>query len=428
MTTQATAPGESQTDVFLKYAPERSIAITGTLATGNTGGSSGNITWQALPPETPVWCASVDFENTSTVIAVVVPITQAFTISPYAPYSAWSQMFAIAGANPWPLTECTPWMFDNTTETRDYDDSYPGLGNSVTAGTGVADYLNNSNVIDQGPAAPNFLSAAVAPGVTTTNVGTASATFTLTWSYNIHIQLKRLARKLWGAIPLGDPKNRLSTQFQLNPIVGNNPEQNFIVSAGAGVTASTSGTTTITANYNVRDIDILPKGVATPSPTVGLGLTMNATSVTIASANLVVPFQHTDAMAYTAIHHLLINNQLPIRPDYMGLWLTQEQKSARYDYDSVANTLAEYWLKYHRTYHRYPYKGHFLVDLARGGFPDIPSVTPYNAIMSPDESYAAMFGIASTPSMQTAMRIATGTSLTNAYARLYEIGLVKVPY
>lgn len=424
--TVAAAPAASQTDVFLKYAPERFIAITGTLG-ASTGGSSANVTWQALPPETPVWCTSVDFEVSLTV-TVTVPAGQAFTISPYAPYSAWSQFFSIAGANPWPLTECTPWMFDNTTETRDYDDAYPGLGAAISQTTTPADFLNSSNVIDQGPQAPNYLSAAINPGLITTNAGTATATYTLVWLYNIHIQLQRLPRKLWGAIPLGDPKNRLSTQFQMNPIVGTTPEQNFIISAGAGVTATTTGTSNIIANYNVRDIDILPKGVTTPSPTVGLGLTMNATSITMASAGIVTPYQHTDAMAYTAIHHLLINNQLPIRPDYMGLWLTQEQKSARWDYDSAANTLNEYWIRFHRKFHRYPYKGHFLVDLARGWFPDLPSADPHDAIMSPDDSYAAMFSVASTPSMQTAMRILTGTSLTNAYARIYEVGLVKVPY
>lgn len=408
----------SGTDVFLKYAPERSIAITGTLATGASGGSQANVTWQALPPETPVWCTSVDFEVSISVV-VTVPSGQAFTVSPYAPYSAWSLLFTIAGAPPWPLVECTPFMLDNTTATRDYDDSATGLGNN-------AGYL--ANVVDLGPSAPNFLAASVAPGVTTTNSASSSAQYTLTWTYNIHVELQRLPRKLWGAIPLGDPKNRLSTTFQMNPIVGTTPESCLIVNAGSGVTAATNGTTNVVANYNVRDIDILPKGVPTPTPVVQYGLTINATSISMTQAGIVVPFAHTDAMAYLSIHHLLINGEVGIRPDYMGLWLTQEQKSARYDYDSQANTLAEYWLKWHRRYHRYPYKGQFTADMVRGGFPDIPSVSPYDGVMSPDDKYAGDFGVATTPSMQTAMRIASGTGLSTAYARIYEVGLVNVTY
>lgn len=412
-----TATAATPTDVFLKYAPERNIAIVGTLA-ASTGGSQANITWQSLPPETPVWATSVDFEVTST-ISVTLPAAVNFTVSPFAPYSIWSLLFTIAGAPPWNLMECTPFLFDNTTNTRDFDPGYTGLGNN-------AGYL--ANVVDTGPQGQNFNTASVAPGVTVTSTSASAIVVVMTWTYNIHVELQRLRRKLWGAIPLGDPKNRLATTFQMNPLIGTNPEQNAIVNAGAGVTATTTGTTTVVANYNVRDIDILPAGVATPSPTVGLGLTINSTSISVTAAGQQFPFQHTDAMAYTAIHHILVNSEVPIRPDYMGLWLTQEQKSARWDYDSQANTLAEYWLRWHRKYHRYPYRGQFTVDLSRGGYPDIPSADPLDAIMSPDDSYAAMFGIASTPSMQTTMRIASGTALSTAYARIYEFGLVKVPY
>jgi hypothetical protein len=155
---------------------------------------------------------------------------------------------------------------------------------------------------------------------------------------------------------------------------------------------------------------------------------MNFTSISITSAGVVKQIEHTDAIAYTAIDHILINNQAAIRPDYMGLWLTQEQKSARWAFDSQDNTLGEYWEQYKRKQHRYPYMGHFQVDLARGGFPDLPGATPYDAIMSPDDTYAAMFGVKATPLMQTAIRILSGTSLTNAYVRVYEAGLTKISY
>jgi hypothetical protein len=410
----------TQTDTFLKYAPLRHIAITGTLPLSSTGGANAYVTWQSLPPETPVWCTSVDF-FVSWKLNIVVPTTQAFTISPFAPYAAFSNQFTIAGAPTWPLIECTPFLFEYQRSTRGFDMGYLGLGQN-------AGYL--ANVVDTGPYGQNFDAAAVAPGVATTNAATTSATYTLTWVFCVHIELQRKRSALWGAIPLGDPKNRLNTLFQLNNLIGTQPEQNLIVVAGAGVTAALDGTTqtTVIACYNVRDIDILPNGVATPSPQVELGYTINSYTQSITSAGIIYPMQHIAAMAYEAVHHVLVNVQVPIRPDYMGLWLTQEQKAARYDFDSQANTLAEYWERYRRQFQRYPYKGHFQIDLTRGAFPDIPSLDPYDGLMTPDSTYGDMFGVKATPSWQTAIRIATGTGLTNAYVREYEVGLVKVGY
>ncbi len=410
----------TQTDVFLKYAPQRHIAITGTLPLSSAGGANAYTTWQSLPPETPVWCTSVDFQ-VSTKLEVTVPTTQAFTISNFAPYSAFSNQFTIAGAPTWPVTECTPFLLEFNRMRREYDPGYVGLGNN-------AGYL--ANIVDTGPFGQNFNGAAVAPGVTTTNTATTTATYTLTWVFNIHIELQRKRNALWGCIPLGDPKNRLNTLFQLNPLVGTQPEQALVVSAGAGVTAALDAATqtTIAAIYNVKDIDILPNGVGTPAPTVELGYTINTYTQSITSAGIIYPVQHIAAMAYEAVHHLLINNQVPIRPDYMGLWLTQEQKAARYDFDSQANTLGEYWERYRRQYNRYPYTGHFQIDLTRGDFPDLPAVDPFDGIMTPDSTYGDMFGVKATPSWQTAIRIKTGTGLTNAYVREYEVGLVKVGY
>lgn len=418
--TATTVQPASDNEIFLKYAGDRPIAIYGTLPLNTAGGSSANVTWQSLPPETPVWVESVDF-LVSWKINVTVPSTQGFTVSPFAPYSAFSQQFTIAGAPPWPLTEMTPWLLDNNAVTRNWDGGYLGIGQN-------AGYL--TNIVDTGPYAQNFDAAAVAPGAAYTNSGTTSATVTLSWTFPLHVQLQQKRTDLWGMVPLGDPKNRLATNLQLNPIVGTTPEQNLLVSAGAGVTAATDNSTvsSVLAIYNVRDIDILPGNTKTPNPTVGLGLTLNATSIPITSAGTIYPFQHVDAMVYTAIHHLLVNNQAVIRPDYMGLWLTQEQKSARHDYDSQANTLGAYWERFRRRYHRYPYKGQYSEIFDRGVFPDIPSLDPYEALMSPDDTYAALARVKATPAMQTAMRIASGTSLTSAYVRIYEKGLVKVAY
>jgi hypothetical protein len=125
---------------------------------------------------------------------------------------------------------------------------------------------------------------------------------------------------------------------------------------------------------------------------------------------------------------LLINGQLPLEADYYGLWDDQDVQSSRWNFDAQVNTFQEYFDKFQREYHRYPMLGQYVADFENGLFPEIPSVTPYDALMSPDASYAQAFGVPVTPAMTTSIRMPAGTDPSNPYIRTYAFGLVRVPY
>lgn len=413
MTTQA-APSSNAT--FLRYAPTRPIVVPGTIATGVSTATL--VSWNQAPPETPVWIESVDFEVSWT-IAVSCPASDTFTVSPFAPWSAFNQHFTVAGALPWSDLEMTAFYFDwlrRNKETTPY-----------SAATNAANFYPSTT--DRGPYGSNFEGAAIAPGTVVTNSGSTTATYTLTWTFTLHLQLQQVWDQMWGMLPLGDPKNRINQYLTLNTLVGTAPEANLIVSATAGVTAATAtNPLQVYAIYNVRDIDILPKGVGTPTPLVQRGLSINASSTSITAAGQIYMLQHTDAMIYTAIDHVLVNNQTPIRFDYFSLLTSEETKDLRWAFDSQDNSLGEYFAQFYRRHGFYPPKGWFQFDGARGEFPPLPSVTPYDGLMTPNEDYANEIGVQVTPLFQTATRIATGTSLTNAYVKDYEWGLLDVPY
>jgi hypothetical protein len=437
MSNQNNNAGSADADLstFLTYAAERDIPVYGSIPAGSAGGGTSAVTWQQDIPEAPVWCKAVDFEVQFS-ITVTVPASATFTVSPYAPYSAFSAQFTIAGAPPWPMTELTPWYIDQLLRKPLKDESYPDIFNNVSGFPGT--YTPGSTppysagLTDGGPNANNFIGSTYGPGTKVTNSTTASANYVIAWNFNCRMDLAWFRKSLWGAIPFGDPKNRPRMQFQLNPIIGTNPEMNLLVNATSTVTAVvTTGTTvSVVANYEVLGIDILPGGVATPTPTVGFGLALNPQNQSITSKNLIQNFEHIDSAAYLEIQHLLINSQLPVRADYFGNWLTQEQRSARVEFDAAANSFNEYFTRYYQSHGRYPLIGLYALDLVSGHVPDLPSASPYEGIMSPDATYASQFGVAATPNMHTALRVPTSLTeaLSSCYAKIYNFEYVRVSY
>jgi hypothetical protein len=258
--------------------------------------------------------------------------------------------------------------------------------------------------------------------------------------FKVRQQLQRKRHLLWGAVPFGDPENRPNNLTQILPLQGVNPEQCLIVNGATTVysTAPVLGTggATVKATYELAYIDLLPPSMTSvPNPQVGYGLQLIQFSTTGLAAGTAQPITHRTAMAYTSIHQLLINSPtsaaaggLPQRADYFGLWDDQDQQSSRWNFDAQNNTFTEYFDKFQRAYHHYPLTGQYLADFEGGLFPEIPSVTPYDAIMSPDASYAAAFGVPVTPAMTTTLRIPSGTTVFNPYVRTYAFGLVRVPY
>ncbi|MGD0220586.1 MAG: hypothetical protein ABSC73_09065 [Acidimicrobiales bacterium] len=420
MTQNNASTADASLSTFLTYAAERDIPVYGTIPAGSAGGGTSAVTWQQDIPESPVWCKAVDLEIDFS-FDVTVPAGDSFTVSPLAPYSGFSAQLTIAGAPPWPQTELTPWYIDQLVRSRSYEESYPDIFENV-AGIPA--------LVDGGPNANNFIGSTYGPGTTYKNNTTASAVVTVAWKFNCRMDLAWFRKSLWGAIPFGDPKNRPRMQLLLNPIIGINPEKNFLVNCSAGVTAVvTSGTPiTVVANYEVLGIDILPSGVATPTPTVGFGLALNPQNQSISNKGAIQNFEHIDSAAYLELQHLLINGELPIQADYFGNWITQEQRSARVEFDASNNSFNEYFTRYYKDHKRYPLKGLYVFDLVSGKVPDLPSASPYEGIMSPDETYANQFGVAVTPNMHTALRVPSGASLSACYVVIYNFEYVRVSY
>lgn len=404
---------------FLKVAPRRYYTVLGTIPAGSSGGATANAVWQREIPIVPAFCTAIDYTIQLPVTLTLAATTGAATVSPFAPYSAFYQQLTIGGAPPWPLTEMTPWYFDDVIHRQNYDRNYPGLGNN-------ASYF--ATILDQGPVANSF---GTDPGTNLTNTSAAATNTNYAFNFGLRQQLQRKKHLLWGSIPFGDPQNRPSNIVQLAPLVGTNPESSLFV-AGSGATAvvQSGQTVNVYAKYELAYIDLLPPSITqAPEPLVNFGLQLTPYSLSQnLQAGTIVPDVHRTAQLYTYIHHILVNNQLPIRADYFGLWDDQDQQSARWAYDSQNNTFTSWFDHMHRTYRRYFNTGHYFVDMEGGINPEIPSVTPYDALMSPDESYATQFGIPLTPAMTTALRIPSGTSLTNPYIRTYSFGLVRVPY
>lgn len=406
---------------FLKFAPNVPLpALQATLATGNAGGANAIFTFSQVIPAIPVWATLFEFECDVTV-QLTVPASGSFVVSPWAPYSFLSSQLLLAGSPPWTLMEHTPWALDWKSSKREFDPYYLGLGVNLGATIPNAQL----NIIDQGPS-PNLLP--VAPGSTVTNSATNSVTYTHHWRWIDKIRLQRNINRANGEIPMGDPENRPTIKLVLNTLLGTQPQASPYVSGTSNVTATTSGTSTVNLVIWGHRLDVLPEGLKIPTPKVQMGLTVNAYNQSITTAGQIKQWLHQQSMLYTAIHHLCVNNQVAQESDYFSLWLTQEQRSSRWEYDAGQNTYQSYFSHFFNTYHRYPEIGWLLCDFERGNYPDIPAMDPYDAYMTPDFGYAQQFGITPTPNMTTATRIPSGTTLTNAYEQFYEVGMVNVPY
>lgn len=396
---------------FLRVAAERDVVIQGSVPSGSAGGGSANVVWQDLVPTIPGLLVELEYQISFSVTCTV-PAGGTATVSPFAPYSAWANQLTLGGAPPWPLTELTPWWLDEITEFVDYDPIFPGLGNNAPPA---------GNNLDAGPSPANF---SVVPGTVH-----GPGTYTDTFNFICRIRLQQKRSLLYGAIPMGDPENKIRNVTQLLPLIGNNPEQNLYVSIGGAVTATLASAATVNAVYHVRYIDLLPSSdTKVPLPQIGYGVQLNANTSSIQNAGQQNKYYHRDSMAYLKILTMLVNNQIAQRASYYGLWDTQEQKSAKWEFDTQQNSFQAYFSRFKKIYRRYPPMGLYVADFVSGEFPEVPGVTPYNAIMSPDANYADAFDVAVTPAMTTTVSVPSGTSMVGAYQRVYSKGLVGVAY
>ena len=447
----STAAAAGSPGPFLKNAPKKFYAVQGTVPT-LSGEAAAQVTWNQQVPIIPAYCTSIHlFIQQSIKLTFAANGDHAY-ISPYAPYSGWNNQLTLGGAPPWPPTELTPWYLDDITVKTNYDPSYAGLA----SGGNIYPAANFFGLItDQGLAAWANTIGSAAPalslttGATTDNLnpgayivntsGGVNATLTLAANFYLEMRMQRNRHLLWGAIPFGDPENRPNNIMQLLQIVGTQPEQCVVISPAANsaaIVGALNGAATVTAVYELQYVDLLPQGVAVPEPTVGFGLQLTTSTTSGMTSGAYAPVTHRTAMAYTSIHQILINGGVgatpaypkPIQADYYALWDDQDSQSARWAFDASTYTFQMYFAQFHNRKRRYPLIGEYTADFVTGVYPEIPSVDPYDAIMSPDATYAEAFGVPVTPAMTTTLRIPAAVTAVNPYIRTYAFGLVKVPY
>jgi hypothetical protein len=408
---------------FLKYAKTYDdIVQVGTINSGVSGGATASVNWNREVQTAPSWARAI-VVHVSLPISVTLPASSTATISEFLPWAGLSHNLVLGGAPPFaaPVSGVPFWLDDITNKER-YDPSDTGP-TEVPASWRYT-----------GASTDSYTIGSLVPGGTVVNSGASPVTnnYTLQFTYRIRLARSddnRTNPNMFGYLPLGDPMNRPRLDMYLNPIVGPNPEFNLIQDiANAGITATLSSAGSVTLVWESKALDILPSGISLPSPLVQMGLTVNTSPTSIQNSGQIVNVPHRAAMIYEKVFHLLTSGQQNIDADYFGLWLTGEQQSARWEYDANLGNFWKYYNDVHRRYRRYLPKGVFVADLVGGETPETPYNSPYNGLMSPDVTYAAVAGVPATPAMQTSIRIPSGVTPSVAYCRTYSFGLVSVPY
>lgn len=439
----AQAPAVPTVNPWLRFARNQAFPVQiGTLPAGQSGGTAADfITLNPNNvPEVPAFCYAIDMVFTVPLQVVTPAANTTYRLSAYAPYSGFSVQMILSGSPEWPSNvSLVPFWLDELVNSESGFDPFMTGPNLRT--TNQLPLTDAPNWFDGGPLLPSFSLGAdtIFPGASFNN-GAAPTTKHYKFQFTARIRLQRRLSQMWGMIPLGDPQNRPVLRLQLNSIIGNQPENCWfttVLQAGtAPVGTVDTGGIAVNVIFRTKSLDILPQGLSQlPQPVVGMGLNLtydNSFGI-LQAGSIVYQYQRT-AQIYEAIHQIFVNstagpiNPQPFDPEYWGLWLTQNQATARTAYDSAAGTMQDYYEDNKRKYLRNFPLGHLVWDLANGELPDFPRETPYVGLMSPDAGYAAMAGVAATPNMSTAWRVPAATTLVSAYTGIYSFGWVKVPY
>lgn len=395
---------------FLSLSKNFFASQNGTLGSGSAGGKFAF--GQPIPTANKyikgIWAL------VTLPITVTLPNTTSATVSPYAPFSAVASSFSINGKYFWSNVEGLAFHLDEITSERDFDPSFSGLG-----GNGGNNYT--SLIYNMG---------GLTPGQVLNNTSGATTNTNYTLTFAIYHKLQRYRHKPFGLVPAGDPENVPLFDFYVNQLVGQQPEQNLFVNAGAGVTVVTNGAATVQVVYPEWDIPFLPNGgQQVPQPVVGFGLQINATKTPITLAGTPIPVPHRLAMIYEKIMHVGINNQAV--KDFDRFEFDTEQSEDSFVWRYQTSDASRYFYEYHnlQKYGRYLPGGVVIADLQGGDYPTIPSESPQILQVTPSIDYAAALpGLQVLPAMQTQVEMPAGTALTSAYARNYSIGLVTVGY
>jgi hypothetical protein len=438
-------PNQTQTQVtpqdiaylFLQYAREDFSAIQNATFPTNVSGGTQQGTWDTPVQDYAAWATSIDL-LVSMPITITIPAGQAYTWSIYAPYNFLIASLLIGGSESIPPVSLVPFWLDEITNYHyGFDPVDYGPSNPVAGVTIPAVWLDDGSSVTNGGGSP-AIALPITPGATYTNAGTTTITQNYTFVFYVRMLLARnlyakRQENLVGAVPLGDPSSRPLLNLRVAQLVGNQPENNPITSAGAGVTAVTNSGTAgyARALWVSRTLDQLPPSLAggIPTPQVMMALELDTNSgFAVPNAGQFSKLQVRTAMIYHKRFEILVNNQLPIDPDYTALWYSDNRSNARYEYDAFSNTLQEKYRQYQRRYGRFLPKGVTIHDLIGGSEPEVPMFTPYRGLVTPSVALANMANLKPYPASQTVTRIPTGTALTNAYVTTYDFGVVPVSY
>ena len=398
---------------FLAYASSKPAPVQlGTIASGSSGGSlSGLVSFNPNEPVVvPRWAQELEI-YVELPYTITVPTGATCYVSPFGAWATLINQLSIAGSPPWDNISLVPFYLDEIVRRRGWDPVY----------SGPSPYAIQQ---DQGPWTYDTGNVNVVPGA-----ALPAGTYSGTLKFTARIRLQRRLHTCFGMVPMGASNDRPVLKLFLAPLVGNQPENNFIQDpANSGATASLTANGTVILVWRSLGLDQLPAGVAPATPTVGLGLEIDYYATSIQNAGQVVQDPHKSAMLYQYTYNILVSNAQVVEADYFASLLTGELQNARFAYDASENNFQSYYKDVQDRYQRFLPKGVYVNDMVGGHNPELPSETPYIGAMASDQGYADAFGVAYTPAMATALRFPAGTTMTNAYIATYSFGYVEVPY
>lgn len=376
-------------------------------AVAPVGSSSGSIFSNTPFQVTPEWVRSFTLFFTMS-IDFTLGAADVVTMSPYAPYSAFTEQQQLGGTQLVRGANLTARYLDEITRLVNGDPAYAGT-NGAKAAAALA--------------AANQFSMSVAPGAS------LSASQTVTVTGKVRLLCQRYRDQVYGLLPLGDPSNTLKEYFNYN-LIGSDALSALIVSTN-GASTATIVSSSFTLAANCLKTQLLPSGIsaAQAEPTVGVVCQINElqNAAPVGNGNLASVW-HQEGFIYEKIFNALYDGATPLNPTLVALSPTGRLTDAFYTYQTSDNSILSYYDLQQQVYGRYLPDGVAVYDLESGDFPPIVGATPQISQMTPNANVAASVpGMTPTPAMRSFVE-QNSDSGSKPQLRTWEIGLVGVGF
>ena len=433
-------PKLTPNEAFMLFADTNdSIYHTGTIA-ANAGTSVQPVSMANTIPGSPRFITDVYIQMTATLELTIPATAGQATVSQLFPHCLLSAKLELAGVDSTApgMLELSAWYLDSITRRDGFDPAYSGLGrmasDSSPFGTGATAYQDDENTQF---VANNGSTVGLVGGYIISNTGASALVTDFDLVIVFHIQLQEDREKLAGCIPNGSPTQKFVPAYQMNVLVGNNPEVNAFADTGtdAGVTCTLKNTATFNIVYPSLKIDMAPAGFVDPSPQVTVGLQRNIVKGTINFSNAGGSPSYTTintALLYDKFIVGLVNAKTMIPFDYIGLWKSQANEDYIMEWDVSKNNLWRYYTHVHETLQRYLPVGIGLLSVRLQEGVD-PRLLKYSLKahrwITPDAFLASQVGVPQLGLLSVATRIPAGVTLSgSSYAFVYSYGLKPVSY